>query len=52
MKQKFKQVNREYRKEKLARKNQVVKTTEKPKPVVINENQIAIENPKETLLIE
>ena len=57
MKQKFKQVNREYRKEKAARKNQVVKTevetTGKPKPVVvINENQIQIENPTETLRIE
>jgi len=50
MKQKFKQVNREYKKEKLARKNQVekteVSTTEKPKSavVVVNENQIQIEN--------
>jgi hypothetical protein len=57
MKQKFKQVNKEYRKEKAARKNQVAKpqveAVEKPKPVVIiNENQIAIESPTETLLIE
>jgi len=55
MKQKFKQVNREYRKEKLARKNQVVKTeveTPEPKPavVVINENQMQLENHDTKLL--
>ena len=57
MKQKFKQINREYRKEKLARKNQVpqpkLETPEQPKPavVVVNENQIQIENQDETKLL-
>ena len=58
MKQKFKQVNREYRKEKLARKKQVA-PTETPKDkietkpvVVISQNQMQIESPAETLLIE
>jgi len=57
MKQKFKQVNREYRKEKLARKNQVAKpeaeTAEQPKPAVtvINENQMQIDHQDDTKLL-
>ena len=55
MKQKFKQVNREYRKEKLARKNQIEKPkveTPEPKPAVtvINENQMHIEHHDTKLL--
>jgi len=57
MKQKFNQVNREYRKEKKARKNQVVTEASKdeiktkPAVVVINENQMQIENATEMKLL-